>query len=78
MIGPHGRPGGSGQMGDELTNLILIAAGGLLGVAFVLRAAWEALAAFLTGGPQPTAGAAGGVAVFFNPTDPGGQLAPTA
>ncbi|MDN5751558.1 MAG: type IV secretory system conjugative DNA transfer family protein, partial [Pseudonocardia sp.] len=73
MIGPQGRPGGSGQMGDELTNLILIAAGGLLGVAFVLRAAGS-VAAFLTGGPQPTAGAAGGVAVFFNPADPGGQL----
>lgn len=73
MIGPQGRPGGSGQMGDELTNLILIAAGGLLGVAFVLRAAGS-VAAFFTGIPQPTAGASGGVAVFFNPADPGGQL----
>ena len=73
MIGPQGRPGGSGQMGDELTNLILIAVGGLLGVAFILRAAGS-VAAFLTGTPQPTAGAAGGVAVFFNPADPGGQL----
>ena len=73
MIGPQGRPGGSGQMGDELTNLILIAAGGLLGVAFILRLAGS-VAAFLTGTPQPTAGAAGGVAVFFNPADPGGQL----
>lgn len=73
MIGPQGRPGGSGQMGDELTNLILIAAGGLLGVAFILRLAGS-VAAFLTGIPQPTAGASGGVAVFFNPTDPGGQL----
>lgn len=73
MIGPQGRPGGSGQMGDELTNLILIAVGGLLGVAFILRLAGS-VAAFLTGTPQPTAGAAGGVAVFFNPGDPGGQL----
>ena len=73
VIGPQGRPGGSGQMGDELTNLILIAAGGLLGVAFILRLAGN-VAAFLTGTPQPTAGAAGGVAVFFNPADPGGQL----
>lgn len=73
MIGPQGRPGGSGQMGDELTNLILIAVGGLLGVAFILRLAGS-VAAFLTGTPQPSAGAAGGVAVFFNPGDPGGQL----
>ena len=73
MIGPQGRPGGSGAMGDELTNLILIAVGGLLGVAFILRASGS-VAAFLTGAPQPTAGAAGGVAVFFKPGDPGGQL----
>ncbi|GAA1558522.1 hypothetical protein GCM10009691_35710 [Brevibacterium picturae] len=73
MIGPQGRPGGSGAMGDELTNLILIAVGGLLGVAFILRLAGS-VAAFLTGTPQPTTGAAGGVSVFFNPGDPGGQL----
>ncbi|OYN92389.1 type IV secretory system conjugative DNA transfer family protein [Parenemella sanctibonifatiensis] len=51
----------------------VIAIGGLLGVAFVLRAAGS-VAAFLTGSPQPTAGATGGVAVFFDPADPGGQL----
>lgn len=71
MTGPQGRPGQ--PMGDELTNLLLIAIGGLLGVAFVLRAAGS-VAAFLTGTPQPTAGATGGVAVFFHPADPGGQL----
>ena len=71
MTGPQGRPGQ--PMGDELTNVILIAIGGLLGVAFVLRAAGS-VAAFLTGAPQPTAGATGGVAVFFHPADPGEQL----
>ncbi|MBK4120287.1 type IV secretory system conjugative DNA transfer family protein [Kocuria rhizophila] len=60
-------------MGDELTNILLIAIGGLLGVAFVLRAAGS-VAAFLTGTAQPTSGATGGVAVFFDPADPGGQL----
>ena len=71
MTGPQGRPGQ--PMGDELTNVLLIAIGGMLGVAFVLRAAGS-VAAFLTGSPQPTAGATGGVAVFFDPADPGGQL----
>jgi type IV secretion system protein VirD4 len=60
-------------MGDELTNLVLIAIGGIIGVAFVLRAAGS-VAAFLTGTDQPTAGATGGIAVFFDPGDPGGQL----
>ena len=73
MTGAQGRPGGSGAMGDELTNVILIAVGGLLGVAFVLRIAGS-VAAFLTGTTQPTAGMTGGVAVFFDPADPGGQL----
>lgn len=72
MTGPQGRPG-SGAMGDELTNVILIAIGGLLGVAFVLRIAGS-VAAFLTGADQPTVGVTGGVAVFFDPADPGGQL----
>ena len=71
MTGPQGRPGQ--PMGDELTNILLIAIGGMLGVAFVLRAAGS-VAAFVTGSPQPTAGAAGGVAMFFDPADPGGQL----
>ncbi|NYI98527.1 type IV secretory pathway TraG/TraD family ATPase VirD4 [Streptomonospora nanhaiensis] len=71
MTGPQGRAGQ--PMGDELTNVLLIAIGGLLGVAFVLRAAGS-VAAFLTGTAQPTAGATGGVAVFFHPADPGGQL----
>ena len=71
MTGPQGRPGQ--PMGDELTNIVLFTIGGLLGVAFVLRAAGS-VAAFLTGTPQPTAGATGGVAVFFRPTDPGGPL----
>ncbi len=73
MTGPQGRPGGSGAMGDELTNIILIAIAGLLGVAFVLRIAGS-VTAFLTGHPQPTVGVTGGVAVFFDPADPGGQL----
>ncbi|MGP9695130.1 type IV secretory system conjugative DNA transfer family protein [Brachybacterium sp. AOP25-B2-12] len=60
-------------MGDELTNIILIAIAGLLGVAFVLRIAGS-VTAFLTGHPQPTVGVTGGVAVFFDPADPGGQL----
>ncbi|MFC7741973.1 hypothetical protein ACFQXA_14960 [Nocardiopsis composta] len=67
MTGPQGRAGQ--PMGDELTNILLIAIGGLLGVAFVLRAAGS-IAAFLTGTPQPTTGATGGVAVFF-PLRPG-------
>lgn len=71
MTGTQGRPGQ--PMGDELTNILLIAIGGLLGIAFVLRAAGS-VAAFVTGSPQPTAGATGGVAVFFDPADPGGQL----
>lgn len=71
MTGLQGRPGQ--PMGDELTNILLIAIGGMLGVAFVLRAAGS-VAAFVTGSPQPTGGAAGGVAVFFDPADPGGQL----
>ncbi|CAL8898176.1 hypothetical protein KVA01_08540 [Kocuria varians] len=72
MTGPQGQPG-RGAMGDELTNVILIAVGGLLGVAFVLRAAGS-VAAFLTGTAQPTVGMTGGVAVFFDPADPAGQL----
>nr|WP_231974530.1 type IV secretory system conjugative DNA transfer family protein [Tessaracoccus timonensis] len=74
MTGAQGRPGQ--PMGDELTNLLLIAIGGLLGVAFVLRAAGS-VAAFVTGTPQPTTGATGGVAVFFHPANPGGQLGAT-
>ena len=47
----------AGGMGDELTNAALIGLIGMFGIALVLRAAGS-LAAFLTGTPQPDAGAA--------------------
>lgn len=61
-------------MGDELTNAALIGLVGMFSVALILRAS-GAVAAFLTGTPQPTAGPASGLGVLFKPTDPAGALA---
>ena len=63
----------AGGMGDELTNAALVGLIGMLGIALVLRAAGS-VAAFLTGTPQPDAGAAAGLAVLFNPGDPATAL----
>ncbi len=63
----------AGGMGDELTNAALIGLIGVFGIALVLRAAGS-VAAFLTGTPQPEAGAAAGLAVLFNPADPATAL----
>ncbi|MEV7265787.1 type IV secretory system conjugative DNA transfer family protein [Micromonospora aurantiaca] len=60
-------------MGDELTNVAIIALIGAFGFALVLRAAGS-VAAFLTGTPQPAAGPASGIGVLFNPTDPATAL----
>ncbi len=45
----------------------------MFGIALVLRAGGS-VAAFLTGTPQPDAGAAAGLAVLFNPGDPATAL----
>ena len=63
----------AGGMGDELTNAALVGLIGMFGIALVLRAAGS-VAAFLTGTPQPDAGAAAGLAVLFNPGDPATAL----
>lgn len=63
----------AGGMGDELTNAALIGLIGMFGIALVLRAGGS-VAAFLTGTPQPDAGAAAGLAVLFNPGDPATAL----
>ena len=63
----------TGSMGDELTNAALIGLIGVFGIGLVLRAAGT-ITAFLTGTPQPTAGAAAGIAVLFNPADPATAL----
>ena len=63
----------TGGMGDELTNAALIGLIGLFGIGLVLRAAGT-IAALLTGTPAPTAGAAAGIAVLFNPADPATAL----
>ena len=63
----------AGGMGDELTNAALVGLVGIFGIALVLRAAGS-VAAFLTGTPQPDAGAAAGLAALFNPGDPATAL----
>ena len=63
----------TGSMGDELTNAALIGLIGIFCIGLVLRAAGT-ITAFLTGTPQPAAGAAGGIAVLFNPADPATAL----
>ncbi|MFI8528161.1 type IV secretory system conjugative DNA transfer family protein [Promicromonospora sukumoe] len=60
-------------MGDELTDLGLIALGGLLGLAAVLRAAGS-LAAWATGANAPTGSALTGLGVLLRPADPGSVL----
>ena len=63
----------TGSMGDELTNAALIGLIGIFCVGLVLRASGT-ITAFLTGTPHPAAGAAGGIAVLFNPADPATAL----
>lgn len=60
-------------MGDELTNILLGGVGAALGLALILRVAGT-VAAFLSGLPQPASGLTGGVAVFFDPGNPGAEL----
>jgi type IV secretion system protein VirD4 len=66
-------PHQSGSFGDELTNILMAGLVGAFGLAIVLRGAGS-VAAFLTGTPQPDAGITGGLAVLFNPADPGSAL----
>ncbi len=63
----------SGSLGDELTNVALIALAAMFGIALVLRAS-GCVTAFLTGTPPPVAGPADGLAVLFNPGDPAAAL----
>lgn len=62
-----------GSAEDELANAALMALAGLSVIALVFRAA-GAVAAFLTGTPQPASGIASGVGVLFHPGDPGRAL----
>jgi type IV secretion system protein VirD4 len=70
MTAPHG-VGVSGP--DGLTNVALLALGGVVAIAGILRVGGN-LAAFLTGAEQPTGGLAAGLGVFGSPTDPGAAL----
>ncbi|SFI30540.1 MULTISPECIES: type IV secretory system conjugative DNA transfer family protein [Microbacterium] len=70
MTGPHG-VGVSGP--DGLTNVALLALGGAVAIAGILRVGGN-LAAFLSGAAQPTGGLAAGLGVFGSPTDPGAPL----
>lgn len=70
MTGPHG-VGVSGP--DGLTNVALLALGGAVAIAGILRVGGN-LAAFLSGAEQPTGGLAAGLAVFGSPADPGAAL----
>lgn len=63
----------TGSLGDELTNIMMVALIGIFGVALVLRAAGS-VAAFIGGLEQPGVGITGGVGVLFNPRDPGAAL----
>ncbi|WP_372498065.1 type IV secretory system conjugative DNA transfer family protein [Sinomonas terrae] len=58
---------------DELADIVILALLGLLAIALVLRAA-GAVAAFLTGTPQPASGIASGAGVLFHPGDPARAL----
>lgn len=58
---------------DALTNLALLALGGIVAIAGVLRVAGN-VAAFVTGAEQPTGGLAAGIGVFGLPGDPGVAL----
>ena len=70
MTGPPG-VGVSGP--DGLTNVALLALGGAVAIAGILRAGGN-LAAFLSGAEQPTGGLAAGLGVFGSPADPGAAL----
>jgi type IV secretory pathway TraG/TraD family ATPase VirD4 len=70
MTGPHG-VGVSGP--DGLTNVALLALGGAVAIAGILRVGGN-LAAFLSGAEQPTGGLASGLGVFLSPADPGAAL----
>lgn len=70
MTGPHG-VGVSGP--DGLTNVALLALGGAVAIAGILRVGGN-LAAFLSGAEQPTGGLATGLGVFGSPADPGAAL----
>lgn len=63
----------TGSFGDELTNILIAALIGVIGLTLVLRAAGT-IGAFLTGVNQPEAGIAGGVGVLFGPGNPGAAL----
>lgn len=60
-------------MGDELTDLGLIALGALIGLATVLRVAGS-VAAWATGAGAPAGSALAGLGVLLRPADPGGVL----
>lgn len=70
MTGPHD-VGVSGP--DGLTNVALLALGGAVAIAGILRVGGN-LAAFLSGAEQPTGGLAAGLGVFGSPADPGAAL----
>lgn len=70
MTGPRGVDV-SGH--DGLTNLALLALGGAIAVAGILRVGGN-LAALLSGAEQPTGGLASGFGVFGSPTNPGAAL----
>ena len=58
---------------DALTNLALLALGGIVAIAGVLRVAGN-VTAFVTGSEQPTGGLAAGIGVFGSPGEPGAAL----
>lgn len=70
MTGPHG-VGVSGS--DGLPNVALLALGGAVAIAGILRVGGN-VAAFLSGAEQPTGGLASGLGVFGSPADPGAAL----
>ncbi|GAA4486912.1 hypothetical protein GCM10023171_23810 [Microbacterium panaciterrae] len=63
----------TGGYGDELTNWLMIGLVALFGFALILRAAGS-ITAFLTGTPQPDAGAITGIGVLLHPGDPATAL----
>lgn len=58
---------------DGLANLALLALGGVVAIAAVLRIAGN-IAAYVTGTMQPTGGLVAGLGVFGSPADPGVPL----
>lgn len=63
----------TGSVADELATIAILALVGLFAVTLILRAA-GALAAFLTGTPQPASGLASGIGVLLHPGDPAREL----